>query len=146
MEHKFLITDTNRAGLIAAVTRAIQLAPPDYVVTIAAPPQTVSQQRKYHAMFRDIADQVEIFGVHLSPFEWKRTLAEQFVQDMREQAQGEGKADPFPQVGRFLPSLDGRRFVPIYVATSDFNRAQAAAFIEFLMAFGVNHQVAWRGE
>jgi hypothetical protein len=94
-------------------------------------------------MLGDISNQCEYMGRRLPLNSWKRLLVEAFVHILREEAIAQGKADPFPEEGEVLPSLDGRRIVQVEVLTRDFTVSQASSFIEHLFAFGAERGVAW---
>jgi hypothetical protein len=113
------------------------------MVTFQEPKKRRIQEERYHAMLGDIAKQCTYHGRKLPLNSWKRLLVEAFVYILQEEARGQGKADPFPDEGEVLPSLDGRRIVQVEVLTRDFTVSQASAFIEHLFAFGAERDVEW---
>ena len=50
---------------------------------------------------------------------------------------------PLHHDGRIVPSFDGRRIVQLGIQSRDFYVKEAAAFIEFLYAFGAARGVRW---
>lgn len=127
----------------ANALQAVAEAPEGYVVTVAEPRKTRDQEEKYHAMFTDISRHVLHFGRKLPMKQWKRLLVEAFVFILREEAKGQGKPDPFPDEGCSLPSIDGLRVVQVEVLTRDLTKAQGSQLIEYLYAFGAEHDVQW---
>lgn len=113
------------------------------VVTISEPTKKRIQEEKYHAMFSDISAQVTRHGQKLKSEHWKRLLVESVVFILREEAKAQNKPDPFPNSGLLLPSIDGLRIVQVEVLTRNFTVSQAAQLIEYLYAFGAEHDVKW---
>lgn len=120
----------------------VDVAPDGWEVTFSPPKKKRIQEEKYHAMLGDIARQCLHFGRQLTLLQWKRVMAEAFVHVLREEARAKGDPDPFPE-GQILPSIDGLRVVQVDVLTRDFTVKQAAAFIEYLYAYGAENGVRW---
>lgn len=117
-----------------------------WLMSLSPPSKKRIQEEKYHAMFGDIAEQCvhPISNRHLTKESWKRLLVEAMVHILREEARAQGKPDPFPEgQGVVVPSLDGMRVVQVEVLTRNFTVAQASTFIEYLYAFGAEHDVKW---
>ena len=53
---------------------------------------------------------------------------------------------PVHHDGRVVPSIDGRRVVQLGIQSRDFYVGEASAFIEYLFAFGVEHDIKWSDE
>ncbi len=117
--------------------RAIVEAPAGFVVVISEPVKKRIQEQRYHAMIGDIARQVEHIGRKWDADDMKRLLIDEFADEMR------AAGTPLHHDGRVIPSFDGRRIVQLGVQSRDFHVKEAAAFIEFLYAFGAAREVRW---
>jgi len=94
-------------------------------------------EKKYHAMFRDIAGQVEVEGRQYGADIWKRLLVDQFEMEINNQGQ------KLSHPSRTVISLDGKRAVTMSASTTEFRKGEAGDFIAFLYAWGVEHNVTW---
>lgn len=103
-------------------------------VSIQRPSKSREQEKKFHAMIKDIHQQCfrgySFDGV-------KAVLVNQFALEREEQ--GEPLAHPGERV------WDWRTKEPVYVrpSTAKFRKAEAADFIEFLYATGSEFDVQW---
>ena len=116
---------------------AIKGAPDGMVCEIKPATKKRIQESKYHAMIADITKQVELIGAKRNTEDAKRLLIDAFARVMRE------AGTPLKQEGRILPSLDGSGFVQLGIQSRHFHVKEAAEFIEFLYAFGAEHDVKW---
>ena len=126
-----------------------RIAQDGWMVRVSPPSKRRAQEERYHAMIDDIAAQClhPTTGKRLTATSWKRLLVEAMVFILREEARGKGDSDPFPEgQGAMEPSLDGLRIVQVEVLTREFTIGQASAFIEYLFAFGAEHDVRWSNE
>jgi hypothetical protein len=112
-------------------------APAGWMVVFSEPVKKRIQEEKYHAMIADIARQVEHIGRKWDADDFKRLLIDDFADEMR------AAGTPLHHDGRVIPSLDGRRIVQLGIQSRDFYVKEAAAFIEFLYAFGAARDVRW---
>lgn len=128
-----LVHDTARKRAVAAVANA----PEGYVVTVEEPTKKRAQEEKYHAMVGDIADQCEFMGRRWDRETWKRLLVDAFARVMRE------TGTPLHHDGAVIPSLDGQGFVQLGIQTRKFYVKEAAAFTDYLYAFGNERGVRW---
>jgi hypothetical protein len=119
-------------------SRACIHAPDGFIVEIKAPTKSSDQQAKYHAMFADVAAQVPFMGSMRDLETWKRLLVDAFA---RVKA---AEGDPVQGVGAIIPNLDGTGFVQLGVQTRKFSKRHASEFIEFLYAWGAEHDVKWK--
>jgi hypothetical protein len=110
-------------------------APAGWMVVVSEPTKKRVQEEKYHAMISEIAAQVEHIGRLWDAESMKRLLVDEFADEMRM------AGTPLHGDGSVMPSLDGRRIVQLGIQTRDFTVKEAAAFIEFLQAFGARHDV-----
>ncbi len=81
------------------------------------------QNRKYHAIFGDIAKQAEHCGSKWDAEDWKRMLVWQYCKEKQIDA------------GRLVPSLDMTGVVQLGQQTRKFTKEQASEFVEFLIAW-----------
>lgn len=116
---------------------AVSEAPVGFSVTIAPPVKKREQEEKYHAMIGDIAAQVEYAGRKWSADDMKRLLVDEFAEEMRQ------AGTPLHHDSRVVPSFDGRRIVQLGIQTREFRVKEASDFIEYLFAFGAQHDVVW---
>jgi hypothetical protein len=117
--------------------RFVMQAPAGFMVVISEPGKKRIQEEKYHAMISDIARQVEHIGRKWDADDMKRLLIDEFADEMR------ASGSPLHHDGRVIPSFDGRRIVQLGVQSRGFYVKEAAAFIEFLYAFGSARDVIW---
>jgi hypothetical protein len=81
------------------------------------------QNRKYHAIFGDIAKQAEHCGSKWDAEDWKRMLVWQYCKEKQIEA------------GKVVPSLDMTGIVQLGQQTRKFTKEQASEFVEFLLAW-----------
>ena len=121
----------------AALKRYADEVPIGHVARISEPVKKREQEEKYHAMVGDIAKQCTFMGQKWHANDWKRLLVDAFAKAMRE------IGTPLHHDGRVVPSLDGERVVQLGIQTADFRVKEAANFIEYLYAYGVENDVVW---
>lgn len=114
-----------------------QRAPEGWMVQFSEPTKRRIQEQRYHAMIGDIARQVEHIGRKWDADDMKRLLIDEFADEMR------AAGTPLHHDARVVPSFDGRRIVQLGVQSREFYVKEAAAFIEFLYAFGAARDVRW---
>lgn len=108
-----------------------------WMVVFSEPTKKRIQEEKYHAMMNDISDQSTYAGRRWDREDMKRILIDEFADAMR------AAGSPLHHDGRLIPSEDGRRVIQLGVQSSRFYVREASAFIEFLMAWGVDRGVIW---
>jgi len=107
-------------------------------ITITRPSRSAEMNKKFHAMIRDIAQQVTFFGKRRYDAEvWKALLVDQFEQEKA--AMGE----PLSHPGQLITSMDGQRTITVRPSTTKFRKAEASEFIEFLYQQGSEMGVNW---
>ena len=91
------------------------------------------QQAKYHAIIGDIADTVTLGEIRYSLKVWKAKLVVDF------EAELEKLGEPLTSKGQWTMSLKNQ--FPIYLrpSTTDFTVPEAAKFIEYLYATGIEY-------
>lgn len=99
-------------------------------IAITDADRSVEQNAKLHACLADIARQVEHAGKKWNVTIWKRLCTASWLREMGENAQ-------------MIPALDGNGFDVIYEKTSKLGVKKCASLIEWVLAFGAEHQVRW---
>jgi len=92
--------------------------------------RSAEQNKKLHACLSDIAKQVEHAGKKWDVLIWKRLLTAAWLREAGEQPQ-------------LIPALDGNGFDVVYERTSQLSVKQCASLLEWIQAFGAEHQVRW---
>jgi hypothetical protein len=105
----------------------IDRAPPGFVARIAEPKRTQEQNDKMWAMLTDISVQKPLDRRH-TPQDWKAI----FMNACGWECQ-------------FIEGLDGRPF-PQGFRSSQLTKSQMSKLIEYMLAFGAEHQIRWSGE
>jgi hypothetical protein len=94
------------------------------------------QERHYHALIGEIAKQVTFDGgKRYSVDVWKARLVEQFAREK------ELMGEPLRHPGETVVSLDGQRIITVRPSTKQFLVREAADFIEYLHATGIDMNV-----
>ena len=88
------------------------------------------QNKALHAALADIAAQVEHAGKKWDVLIWKRLLTAAWLRESGDQPQ-------------MIPAVDGNGFDVIYERTSKLTVKQCGELIEWVHAFGAEHQVRW---
>jgi hypothetical protein len=87
--------------------------------------RSTEQNAKLWAMLNEVATQVQWYGQHLSPEEWKHD----FTASLKKQ--------------RVVPGLDGG-FVVLGLSTSRMSKAELSELIELILAFGAEREVQFQ--
>lgn len=88
------------------------------------------QNKLLHARLTDIASQVEHAGKKWDVLIWKRLLTAAWLRESGDQPQ-------------MIPAVDGHGFDVIYERTSKLTVKQCAELLDWVEAFGGEHQVRW---
>jgi hypothetical protein len=88
------------------------------------------QNKLLHARLADIAKQVEHAGKKWDVLIWKRLLTAAWLRESGDQPQ-------------MIPAIDGHGFDVIYERTSKLTVKQCAELLDWVEAFGGEHQVRW---
>lgn len=86
--------------------------------------RTTDQNRLLWAILRDVSEQVEWYGQHLSSEEWKDV----FTVSLKRQ--------------KVVPGIDGG-FIMVGGRTSKMNKQEFSDLVELIHAFGADHRVRW---
>ncbi len=123
-----LKTEQDRCRLIGAI-QALDLEKAKKV-SVKEADRSSQQNRALHAALSDIADQVEHYGKKFDSEVWKRLCTAAWLREAGEQAQ-------------LIPALDGNGFDLIFQKTSKLSVKDCASLIDWIIAFGSEHQVRW---
>ena len=96
---------------------------------IKAQSRSDEQNRKYHAILGEIAEQASHLGSKWDAEDWKRLLVQEFCKE---------KGLP---AGRVIPNLSGDGICQLGQQTRHFTKEQASEFVEFLQAWAANNGV-----
>jgi len=124
------------------VCREVMAAPDGHEVSIVAPSKTREQEAYYHSIFNEVAKQCQHLNQQFDSEGWKRLLVDQFRTEMLADPQCDDKIrEDLAGAVKMVPSLDGRSIVSIGLQTRKFRRRTAAAFLDWLNAWTVEHDV-----
>ena len=98
---------------------------------IKAESKSRDQERLYHAMIDEIAQQASHMGAKWDAEDFKRLLVWQFLKDSGQNG------------GKVVPSLDGTGIVQLGQQTRKFTKEQASEFVEWLHAWGAENGVTF---
>ena len=90
---------------------------------IKAQSRSDEQNRKYHAMLGEIAEQASHLGSKWDADDWKRLLVQEFCKEKG------------ILTGKVIPNLSGDGIVQLGFQTRKFTKEQASEFVEFLLAW-----------
>lgn len=92
--------------------------------------RSAAQNRIMHSMFGDLHKQVKWHGQTLSALTWKRLCMASYLREVGERPE-------------LIPALDGNGFDVVYERTSKLSVKRGSELIEWVAAFGAEHEVAW---
>jgi hypothetical protein len=128
MAEQVIRNEADRARAINFLS-GLDLANPKKIA-ISDEDRSSEQNAKLHAMLSDIAKQVEHAGKKWNVLIWKRLCTAAWLREEGENA-------------TMIPALDGNGFDVIYERTSKLGIKKCASLIEWITAFGAEHQVRW---
>lgn len=102
-------------------------APAGTRVEFKASRRTLPQNDRMWAMLTDIAQQKEHAGQKHPPDKWKALFLHALGQEQE-----------------FLPSLDGKTFIPIGASSSDLSKDEMTDMIELMFAWGAENGVVFQ--
>ena len=109
------------------VARLVQAAPKETRVTFQGPKRTLDQNSKMWAMLTDIAEQKEHFGRRYAPDRWKAIFMTALGQETE-----------------FIPSLDGKTFIPLGHSSSNLDIREMGEMIELMECWGAENGVVFK--
>lgn len=119
----------------AVLKKTLPIGP--VAITLCRPAKSSEQERKYHAMIRDI----QRCAFRGNSFDGvKALMIAEFAAEMK--AQG----TPLTHPGETVYSHRLKEWVTVRPSSKKFRKAEASAFIEFLYAIGVELEVTWGEE
>tara|TARA_R110000868_G_scaffold187664_4_gene430201 strand:- start:3863 stop:4258 length:396 start_codon:yes stop_codon:yes gene_type:complete len=104
-----------------------QTAPHGSRLELKGPKRTTDQNSRLWAMLTDVADQKEHHGRRYSSDQWKVIFLAAIGREVQ-----------------FIPSLDGKAFIPWGQSSSDLSKAEMSALIEFIAAWGAENGVRFQ--
>lgn len=136
---EFIINNENAKAMFQNIRQALWAAMQSGAVSvrISRPSKSREQEKHYHALINEIAQQVTVYGKAKPAKIWKALLVDSFEREREEMG------EPLRKPGQLVPSLDLDRLVSVRPSTTDFSKSEGAAFIEFLYAYGVEVGVKW---
>ena len=108
----------------ANAVECVRSAPEGYCVEVKQKTRTLEQNAKMWAMLSDVSEQVIWHGQRLTPENWKDV----FTAALKRQ--------------QVVPGIDGG-FVVLGASTSRMTKGEMAELVEFMYAFGAEHEVRW---
>jgi hypothetical protein len=140
------MSETRKFRLVHDIARqravdAVRTADEGDEVLIRKARKTRDQEEKYHAMFGDIARQVPVRGERRTADDMKRLLFSAFKIDTQDDTDLRDSWAEFGNV-RMEPGLRGE-IVVFGEQTRKLPKKLASALIEWLYAFGAEHDVQW---
>lgn len=127
MEFK-LANESDRARLMGHLA-GLDLSKPR-TVEIKDEDRSAEQNKKLHAMLADIARQVEHAGMKWDVTIWKRLCTAAWLRETGAAIQ-------------MIPAIDGQGIDVLYERTSKLSVKKCAELIEWVTAFGAEHDVKW---
>lgn len=115
-----LHSDRDRFALI----RLINEAPKGTRVEIKSAQRSIDQNSRFWAMLTDISRQAEHGGRKYTADAWKVIFLHAIGHEVQ-----------------FLPSLDGKAFVPWGQSSSDLSKSEMGDLMEFMSAWGAEHNI-----
>ena len=117
-------------------------APVGFEVRFSPPSKTRDQEKKYHAMIGDIADQVEHCGRKWCADHMKRFMVDFFKKETIADPDLKELWKSMDEI-QMAPSFDGVGYVVLGSQTKKFPEKLASAFIEWLYSFGADAGITW---
>jgi hypothetical protein len=106
--------------------KAIRQAPDGARVELKAARRSLPQNDRMWAMLTDIATQKEHGGRKYTPDQWKIIFMAAAGREVQ-----------------FIPSLDGKTFLPWGQSSSDLSKQEMSDLIEFMLAWGAENSVVF---
>ena len=126
---EFLMRSRDDTSRLMGILHATNFDKPKLIV-IKEPDRSGEQNKLLHARLTDIANQVVHAGRKWDVLIWKRLLTAAWLREAGERPQ-------------MIPALDGHGFDVVYERTSKLSVKQCAELLDWIEAFGGEHQVRW---
>lgn len=127
MSRALLILNTPEARRKAATW--VAKAPDGTRVEFKGAKRSLPQNDRMWAMLTDIADQKEHHGRRYVPDQWKVLFMSACGREVQ-----------------FIPSLDGKTFLPWGQSSSDLSKEEMTALIEFMFQWGADNGVVFHDQ
>jgi hypothetical protein len=114
-------------SVLSAAIKAISALPPGWRIEIKEPRRSEEQNRRLWSLLGDFADQVEHMGRRYSAEQWKVIFMHALGQETK-----------------FLPSLDGKTFIPCEGRSSRLSVKQMSELQELIVAEGSQRGVSFK--
>jgi len=128
MSGRALLTLHRKADMDTAM-RWIAQAPVGTRVEFKGPQRSIEQNDKMWAMLTDVSRQQVHNGRKYTPGQWKVIFLHAIGREVQ-----------------FIPSLDGRGFIPWGQSSSDLSKGEMSQLIEFITAWGIENGIAFADE
>lgn len=106
--------------------RYVDAAPDGTRIEFKAAKRSLPQNDRMWAMLTDIAQQKEHAGRKFTPDQWKVIFLSAIGREVQ-----------------FIPSLDGKTFIPWGQSSSDLSKGEMSDLIEFIAAWGAENGVVF---
>ena len=126
---EFVMRSSDDTSRLMGFLRGTDFTKPKKIV-IKDMDRSGEQNKLLHARLTDIANQVEHAGKKWDVLIWKRLLTAAWLREGGERPQ-------------MIPALDGHGFDVVYERTSKLSVKQCAELLDWIEAFGGEHQVRW---
>lgn len=135
--------DPDRDNVLAQVLHYAENYGRKCHIEVKPPLKSREQEQHYHAMIGDIARQVPFYGRLRDADSFvKRILINAFKHDTRYDPEFSEEWVAFGEM-ELVPALNNSGFVAVGEQSRKFSNKLAAGFIEWLGAFGAEHDVKW---
>lgn len=133
----------DREAVLAFACRFVRQAGKRVHLVVSEPKKSREQEEHYHALIGDIAKQQTVYGKTMNAEAWKRLLIAAFKHDTQDDPDLAPLWRAFGDV-ELVPALNNRPgFVMVGDQSRRFGVKLASAFIEWLYAYGAEHDVKW---
>lgn len=125
-----------RAGVLQLLCQHVEACGEAVHILVQPPKKSREQEKRYHAMLKDIARDLLFYGRALPLDSWKRLCIDAFKHDTNNETFPRLRSYWTRYEGQLLPALNNPGFVTTGEQSRVFPQYVAAAFIEWLQAFG----------
>ncbi|MEJ2800617.1 recombination protein NinB [Comamonadaceae bacterium PP-2] len=114
-----------------------------HVVSVRPETRRESQNAHFHSLIGQIAEQDRLHGQQLDAEDWKRLLIDAFKHETKDDPDLRQEWERFGST-RLLPALNHTGFVMVGEQSRQFTVKLAAAFIEWLNAYGAERNIRFK--
>lgn len=109
--------------------QCIDSAPEDFVCVLKQKTRTLEQNAKFHAMCTDVSKQCKYAGTKRTVQQWKLIFIS-------------GHAVATNQQAECVPGIEGE-FINLRESSADMGIKRLGSVMEYMMAWGAEHEVKW---